>query len=120
MENSIFRDPKLKLKRANKHISELDSMLRTYCANIDPARVYEDADGGLHSLQFKVAQPMPEDVPLILGDAIHNLRCALDIMTCERIILDGGMPNKWTRFPFHNSRDELIRILNGGAIKCCP
>ena len=118
----IFHDPKLKLKRANKHIGELDLVLRRYCSGLDPARIYEDRNSRLHSLQFKVPDLFPSEVPLILGDAIHNLRCALDIMTCEQVTLAGGTPTKRTQFPFGDSRDKLINSLKKDRVitATCP
>jgi hypothetical protein len=54
---------------------------------------------------------------LIIGDAIHNLRAALDHATYEMITLAGTVPSKWVRFPFRDTKDELKAALNGSDIR---
>ncbi len=84
-----FHGAKLKLKRANKHIMELNAVLNAFLeSHFDNVSFKEDAYGW-HHLQLGGVS-IPEDVPLIIGDAIHNLRSALDFMLCAALHATGG------------------------------
>ena len=53
-------------------------------------------------------------VAAIAGDILHNLRSALDHLAWQLVVLDGGVPNKWTAFPLHESstnKDGSARVL---------
>jgi hypothetical protein len=69
----------VKLRRANHHIDELDSMVRSYEASrpfrVDPrpGRV-----GNEIAYVLSVAILPPADLSPVVGDAVHNLRSALD------------------------------------------
>ena len=54
---------------------------------------------------------------LIIGDAIHNLHTALDLAVCE-IVRDkfGAASTKYVKFPFDESRNQLIARLKQGQI----
>ena len=47
-----------------------------------------------------------ELLALILGDAVHNLRSALDHMAVDLVVLNGKSPKR-VYFPFANSESEL-------------
>ncbi len=71
-----------KIKWANKHIQNLDLINRSF---IDPepyvVEPYYDpnwGDKGRTIYRVIDLPTIPEDIPLITGDAIHNLRSALD------------------------------------------
>jgi hypothetical protein len=116
--DAIFTGPKLKVKRANNHIHQLNELLNAF-VKTDFCRLHveEHKDTGDYVLKFEMTKPIPEEVPLTIGDAIHNLRSALDLMACEIVSLSGGTPSKWTNFPFRDTRQELEATLNGGEIK---
>lgn len=116
--DAIFNGPKLKVKRANQHISQLNELLNAF-VNTDFCRLHveENRDTGDYVLKFEMTKPIPEEIPLIIGDAIHNLRSALDLMACEIVTLSEGTPSKWTNFPIRNTKKELEATLNGGEIK---
>jgi hypothetical protein len=62
---------------------------------------------------------MPEDIPLILGDAIHNLRTSLDFVATE-ITSTANKPVRYSKFPFRETRREVIAAINGGLVKAAP
>jgi hypothetical protein len=68
-----------KLRRADQHISDLNSLISAYF-NQRPFKVVKrfNADTGNLSLSIKCEIPIPDQIPIILGDAIHNLRAVLD------------------------------------------
>ncbi len=116
--DSLFSDSKLKIKRANQHIKELDEVLiafgKTNFHNLD---IESDPQGGGYVLKFESTQPIPDQAPLIIGDTVHNLRSSLDLMACEIVRRAGHTPDKYTKFPFRNDRQELVNTINGGKIK---
>lgn len=53
--------------------------------------------------------PMPLEIPLMTGDAIHNLRSSLDIMICDIAELRGQ--DRIYKFPFAETEEKLKVIL---------
>jgi hypothetical protein len=114
----VFKGPKLKIERANKHIHDLGLLLDTFLkTNFYRIGIEKDPESGSNNLIFETTIPIPPEVALIIGDAVHNLRSALDLLACEIITRAGATPSKWTRFPFSNNRKELISTLKSGKIK---
>jgi hypothetical protein len=89
----------LKIDRAKKHISELCEAIDSFAAR-KPYRFVEDRESepGQLLLRVHAAEAIPNEFPLMLGDGIHNLRAALDIMTC--VIVPNGRNIKSCQFPF--------------------
>jgi len=110
----MFDAPKLKVKRANQHIVELNNALAVFVdTDFYSLSVNKNIDTGKYVLKFKMTKPVPCEIPLIIGDAIHNMRTALDILACEIISLSGGTPSKWASFPIRETRQELEGAING-------
>lgn len=98
-----FSQAHLKYERAQKHIIDLRTQWDAYlltdfcraeldnkCANIQKIRVISNG-------------PLPNEMLLTLGDALHNLRCALDYAINE--ILEGR--NERITFPMDEERANL-------------
>src|SRR5258708_31287825 len=92
-----FRGPFLKTERAEHHINHLEDVFRGYVRASKKAvapkfnrKVRERQIGG----------NFPQHTSTILGDALHNLRAALDHAYCILVEANGGTVNKYTRFPF--------------------
>lgn len=102
-----FREPKLKVKRANQHITDLNKEILTYIRR-KPYVMVVDAQTvpGQVSLRVKQRIKLPEHWPLVIGDAIHNLRSALDILACDVMRFhQRGVAS--VHFPFAKSPEEL-------------
>jgi len=109
----MFDAPSLKVKRANQHIDELNNALVAFVqTDFYSLRVDEDTDTGNHVLKFEMTKPVPNEIPLIIGDAVHNLRAGLDLLACEIVSLSGGTPSKWTSFPIRETRQDVETSLN--------
>lgn len=96
----VFRGSKTKLKRASKFIAELEVGLIAYNAN-DPVSaewVYSGAEPGL-KITWKEIDP---ELLAALGDAIHNMRTALDLMASELARIN-GKKDREIYFPFSSS-----------------
>lgn len=114
----LFYGSKLKIKRADRHIEDLRLVLAAFLkTQFYRLHVEKNPDDGSSLLKCEVTEPMPSEVPLLIGDTIHNLRAALDLLVCEIIRLAGETPSKWADFPIRDSRDGLVNTLNGAQLK---
>src|ERR1041385_9134971 len=79
-----FAASRLKIERANKHILELNSVFETFVqSDFHKLVVNSDPNTGQDVLQFSILKTLPKDIATIVGDAIHNLRSALDLLICN-------------------------------------
>lgn len=105
-----------KLGRARMHLAELEKDARTYMPS-EPFEVYEDARPDQGPLTYRVhvrAEP-PEHLGLILGDALHNARTALDHVVCRLVEDGGGTVTQDTMFPQHRRATPLRRAAPTGV-----
>jgi hypothetical protein len=114
-----FKASHKKIERADKHISELDRALTDFGkSDFYTLRIDTDSKEKTKFLAIdydKSAIPLI-DFAIMVGDVLHNLRSALDIMYCEIVSRCGGKVTKWTRFPIRNTRKELLAPL-GNALE---
>lgn len=110
----VFHGSWVKVRRANKHIADLHEMLLGF-ANTDFYSIVVEQDPELRTnfLNFKIELdrfPL-DDLALTIGDALHNLRSALDHLYCQVVLECGGATDKWTMFPIRNEGHALIAAL---------
>ena len=117
--DDLFGDARRKIKRADQHIFRLNEVLHSFLkSDFYEFIVKKDAKTGQNCLEIS-AHPMPEDVPLILGDALHNLRTSLDFVSTALARAAGkSVANR--KFPFRKTRDEVIAAVNGGLKDFAP
>jgi hypothetical protein len=109
----MFENARLKLDRAKHHIRDLQLVFASFIRdNPDPIRIEHDAAAGMVTARI-IDPDFPASLPLIIGDAIHNLRTALDHAMWELIRLDGGTQDRWTAFPAHRRRVDYEAACNG-------
>ena len=105
---------RLKVKRADKHIRDLEETINTFLSG-QPYKVSSKKHPHLPwgtTFFVEKAQPIPDDVYVIAGDTIHNLRSALDHLAWQLVEASGGTPNSRTGFPvfdpaaFKTKKDE--------------
>lgn len=110
-----FYGPHLKAERAKQHIAELKAVFEGY------VRVNEEAlrpkDDPLQGRGFHIGGNFPEHTPTILGDALHNLRAALDHAYCLLVEAADGTLNRHSKFPFteKGTRQDLEGSVKGHA-----
>lgn len=93
----------LKLRRADRHIAELRDLLEPV-GRVAQESIVCETNGDPSKLIYRVSN-VPDIDPsasLIMGDALHNLRSALDHLAHQLVIADGGQPNEWTQFPIYD------------------
>src|SRR3954447_18780775 len=111
MTEPLFQGPKLKIERAERHIAELQAATDAFLGRDPyPVIVKDDAERGLRYVSLNVRETIPPSFGLIAGDAIHNLRSALDIMLCD-IALGCGAKKRKARFPFAEDANGLEAII---------
>lgn len=98
----MFESADLKIKRAQEHIDDLEKASRGFI-DTHPHTVHIDnrPDTGT-IVEVHLSEVVPIEFSLILGDAVHNLRTALDHATWELIGIDGGTQDRETMFPFRS------------------
>lgn len=124
-EPNKFSASREKLGRARKHIEELKIEAGKYIA-ADPVTLsWEptpwvprlagtvEPDANVIGLIPRIRVPMPAPLSPMIGDVVHNLRSALDVMMFELISDDPRVKLRSIEFPFRKSE-------NGTAtgIKC--
>jgi hypothetical protein len=101
-----FKASDLKLARAKKHLAELEQMVADHLATKPiKHRVRPPQPGMLIAVDTRF-QGLPEESGPIIGDCVHNLRSALDLMACDLVRLQGKSAKK-VHFPFADSAGEL-------------
>lgn len=106
--------PLLKVERANRHIDELRQLTSPLSREMYSIGVEQgygtlvDPNEPNFQLMYRPIKPIPELLALCIGDAVHNLRAALDH-------LSGGILRAWhpapppkPHFPVHSERKSLV------------
>lgn len=123
---SPFRASFLKIERAQRHILELEAVVREYLAS-EPAKVTTSSQPlgecppelaqqhpgmkWFHAFSFQMhINPPPEVLSAILGDIFHNLRSALDLMASALVRLNNE-PDDEVAFPFAGDADGLEKMI---------
>jgi hypothetical protein len=113
----FFRDAHLKIKRADKHIADLKGAIVSLKESSSVA-VQENAHTGvkelIHTLEFA---KYADDIALIAGDAIHNLRSALDfawVCMLRKHVPTADLDR--AKFPIYPTLEDLKGALNGIGI----
>jgi hypothetical protein len=103
LTSSSFDSARLKVQRANRHIENLQAVIADFSAD----KFYEFVvDGNLGAIVTRLLKPFPDDVPLIIGDAVHNMRSALDHTVTA--IVQSTVKQRDRLFPFHKDRKCLV------------
>ena len=77
-----FANAHLKIERADKHIADIEQRLRISSDRYGPSLHIDMKTGEQFLAYYLRDRELRRDIALIVGDAIHNLRCALDIVWC--------------------------------------
>jgi hypothetical protein len=93
-----------KLGRGRTYAKAVDREINTYIES-NPYEIvpkfYEET--GSHRLQLKLVRRPPVEIGLLVGDAIHSLRCALDHLAWQLANLDGPPADRYyVQFPIYD------------------
>uniref|UniRef100_UPI0028A247DB hypothetical protein n=1 Tax=Massilia sp. TaxID=1882437 RepID=UPI0028A247DB len=110
-----FAPSKLKLRRAMRHIEELDEIIKNYFSGAWYSyKNTVDSNGSLTGLHVNF-RAKPEEFGTVVGDAIHNMRSALDLAAVELVRLNNG-DTKGVMFPFARNEQEFLKALKNKNI----
>jgi hypothetical protein len=110
-----FEASKLKIERATKHLQELDDAISAYFAQKPCIIVVERFPGmelsyGTHAWIARIRHPVPPSLSPIIGDVVHNLRAALDLLACDLVRVNRRNP-KSVYFPFCTTAADLPKTI---------
>jgi hypothetical protein len=93
---------RIKIARANEHLSELRRRLDDF-GRSKPYSIVVETDPETGDQLFKMDRE-PERPPdlAVIGDVLYNLRSALDHLAWQLVIKAGGSPNSRTALPIFN------------------
>lgn len=116
-------DPSLRVARAEQHFTDLEARVALWnVANplICPVELAEDRKL-IRFLRPGLAQfPPLMEWTAILGDAVHNLRAALDVLCWHLAHLDGGNPDDPRTIAFPVVSDELKWARTASKLSTIP
>jgi|SRR5208282_5282761 len=100
-----YEDVRLKINWADKHIGDfINAAARFMKTNPYGVVVEHDADTGQKAFAVKTVTPIPPQISLIAGDALQNLRGALDYLACGLVrMATKSEPSKYVCFPISES-----------------
>jgi hypothetical protein len=111
----MFEDSKLKIKWADEHIRNLALLIGGYLqTKFCDFGLKKDGSTGKYKFIIEIIKAPPWQIPLIVGDAIHNLRASLDVLVCDMVRKAGHVPTTWNCLPFRDDRQKLIDAIHGG------
>lgn len=106
MSSDPLEGPKLKVERADTHISDVRDYIKQYFETCPYTTFTElDASGERELLKLRLTNPPPGKIAIVVGDVVHNLRSALDQLACCLAIRNGFSDASGTYFPFAVSRE---------------
>jgi hypothetical protein len=108
-----------KIKRAKKHIEDLQAELIAF-DETDPYLVRAENDPQTGELVYRVvkATPVPIAVSILAGDAIQNLRSALDHLAYQLVYAAvGGVPSNFKHIYFPILKGKRDKAACEGKIK---
>src|SRR5215217_3489518 len=79
-----------KVARAKKHLADLIVLRNTFIGQAEPDMIKVDTDPETGNEITKIVQIFdpPPGIALIAGDAIHNLRSALDHLAYQLVLVE--------------------------------
>ena len=115
----VSHDPlqgvRMKIERAKTHLNELEGKCNAFLDR-EPYRIVRDKNSD--AFKVRVRECVPAELSMAIGDTVHNLRSALDLLAVALVEANGN-PSKNTYFPFNASATEFktktLRGRMGGA-----
>lgn len=96
-----LQEPKLKVRRAEQHIQECRAKCDAFFQS-KPFSIFHDPNpGGVgYKTKLRLEKPIPDEISVIVGDVLFQLRSALDVLACCLATANGASNTKGTYFPF--------------------
>lgn len=108
----MFREARLKIDRANKHIADVQSVVGSLKDRyISIVETHQPTGGKMLTYECPDLARILIDLSLISGDAVHNLRTSLDYAWIVVITKLGLPTSRWNKFPFSETPEKLHDVL---------
>lgn len=107
-------DPRLKLTRAREHLEALKEARHRFLRD-DPYDVVIEGDEK-KLLKLTVLKEPPNEMAVIAGDALHNIRSALDHLVWQLALLHTEAPSQSTEFPIFMEKGRFESRKPGGGL----
>lgn len=96
-----------KVERAREHTHALEQLAEAFVKR-RPNQIFFDKHTELPWVQLRIAvEPPPLRIATVAGDAIQNLRAALDHLVWQVVLSEGEQPGRHTCFPIYVSEFEF-------------
>lgn len=103
-----LQEPKLKVRRAEKHIQEFRAECEAFFKSKPFSLFHEPSPQGVgYKTKLRLERPIPDEISVIVGDALFQLRSALDVLTCCLATANGASDTRGTYFPFAGDAAEF-------------
>lgn len=102
-----------KIRRAKKHRADLAAVLLAH-RETRPISIGVQRNAERRLVYYvNAVAPVPPDVTLITGDALHCLRSSLDHMAWQLVESAGNVPGKATAFPIADTSQKFADAIGG-------
>lgn len=110
-----FQSSRRKIARAKKHIADLEREIEVFIRETSYIRFSEpDPKNPTHTVyKIRMSKPLPEGLSEIAGDAVGNLREALDHATFGVAVASGRIDPHDAYFPFAGTAERLDNTIKG-------
>src|SRR3954451_21349032 len=110
MVMDVLQGVELKLVRAREHLDSLYGEIGPFIAR-QVARMDAKFDPVTQSFTstYKMQEPLPATWGLMVGDAVHNTRSALDNLVTHLVLKNGAKPGRHNSFPIYTREDYWLR-----------
>src|SRR5262249_40163296 len=100
--NQTFKDARSKAHWAKRHIYKLfDEYQALFNPDLTRLIIEDDFEPGQQRIKAARIEEFPPSIPLIIGDAVHNLRTAFDYIVVAITGLD------WIALPVGKTRGDV-------------
>jgi len=100
-----FTHARLKVQRAYRHVQEIEARLQKFLeTDFCKLHIEIEPNTGRNILKLESIALPPAHIVLAFGDAVHNLRCALDYVSTHFV----GKDENRISFPVGKKRDDLV------------
>lgn len=110
-----------KIERAEEHINDLDSRIVAFLkSEAYSVSVEDDPKTDERAYRVHFHSPIPLALSLVAGDALHNLRSALDHLVWQLVEAAGNMPTRETAYPIFKDASAAHKFFQKSKAKPDP
>lgn len=104
----------MRLYRADRHLADADTLIDEWASDCNNHIVSDNNGKAWFPNGFP---PIDQALPLIVSDAIHNLRSALDYVVYELALHDSGNVQHGTQFIIEDVKDDPLDASRGFDVR---